>query len=200
MKPGEILAINRSFYRENLGAYDRHVRALAREPGCREFASLLPKGARILDAGCGPGRDAVKFMRLGCRVIGVDSSPEMVALCRSRGVDARLGTLQSLRFRGSFDAVWACASLIHVPKSHVEGTLMRLVGALKPGGYLYLTLWEGRGEGLLADGRFMSLYSHSGFKRLVGSLGQGKVVHSWRTPRAKAVYGLVWMGFLVRKR
>lgn len=199
MSPQNILAVNRAFYRDNLAGYDSYVASFGNGSGHKAFASLLPKGARILDAGCGPGRDAVRFSRLGCRVTAIDASSEMVKMCRSRGIDARVGTLQGLRFKGSFDAVWASASLLHIPRSQIRRTLRGLFLALRSGGYIYITLWEGKGEGICPDGRFVSLHRYSSFKRFLEQRDRGKVVYSWRIPSRAAVVGPAWMGFLARK-
>lgn|ERR1017187_617254 len=200
VSPRSIIAINRVYYRGNLGAYDRHVRALEKTTRYEAFGELLPAGARILDAGCGTGVDALGFTRLGFQVTAIDVSTEMVEHCRTRGIDARLGTIQGIKFKGSFDAVWANASLIHVPHSQIRATLRRLLAALRRGGFLYVTLWEGLGEGMLHDGRFVSLYGFSEFKGLLCFNGRSEIICSWRTPNRKAGSGPAWMGFLSMKQ
>ena len=68
-------------------------------------AAVFPAGGTILDLGCGPGLDAASLGELGFSVTAVDSSPEMVAAARGRGVDARLGDLVSPGVGGPFDGV-----------------------------------------------------------------------------------------------
>ena len=73
---------------------------------------LAPRpGERILDLGCGDGVIAGKLMERGCRVVGVDLSPEFIEAAKARGVDARLMDGQALEFREEFDAVFSNAAL-----------------------------------------------------------------------------------------
>lgn len=94
---------------------------------------LAPRpGERILDLGCGDGALTAKLAALGCKVVGVDASPEMVAAAQSRGLDARVMDGNALRFDTEFDAVFSNAALhwMKIPEAVVAGVWR----ALKPGG------------------------------------------------------------------
>ena len=89
-------------------------------------------GERILDLGCGDGALTLKLKALGCEVVGVDSSPELVHVAQALGLDARLMDGQNLQFKAEFDAVFTNAALhwMKQPDAVIQG-----VGqALKPGG------------------------------------------------------------------
>ncbi len=96
-----------------------------------ELLSPQP-GERILDLGCGDGALTVKLLNYGCEVVGVDSSPEMVAAAQELGLDARVMEGQSLQFNNEFDAVFSNAALhwMKEPEAVIEGVWR----ALKPGG------------------------------------------------------------------
>jgi len=80
--------------------------------GAGILARLAPKqGERILDLGCGDGTLTVQIADLGASVVGVDSSPAMVAAARARGIDARLMNISALSFDNEFDAVFSNAVL-----------------------------------------------------------------------------------------
>jgi len=96
-----------------------------------ELLSPQP-GERILDLGCGDGALTVKLVELGCNVVGVDSSTEMVAVAKSRGLDAHVMDGQSVRFNHEFDAVFSNAAL-HWMKNP-ERVIAAVWRALKPGG------------------------------------------------------------------
>lgn len=89
-------------------------------------------GERILDLGCGDGALTVKLLKLGCEVVGVDSSPEMVAAARALGLDARIMSGQTLQFDNEFDAVFSNAALhwMKEPETVIDGVWR----ALKPNG------------------------------------------------------------------
>jgi trans-aconitate methyltransferase len=94
---------------------------------------LAPKpGERILDLGCGDGALTLKLARLGCAVVGVDASPEMVAAAKSLGLTVQVMDGQTLPFINEFDAVFSNAALhwMKQPKAVIAGVWR----ALNPGG------------------------------------------------------------------
>jgi len=94
---------------------------------------LDPKpGERILDLGCGDGALTEKLAAGGARVVGVDASPEMIAIATGRGLDARVVAGEDLRFDAEFDAVFSNAALHWMLKPREVAANVLL--ALKPGG------------------------------------------------------------------
>jgi SAM-dependent methyltransferase len=90
-------------------------------------------GERILDLGCGDGALTEKLAALGACVVGVDSSLEMIAAARQRGLDARLMDARSLTFENEFDAVFSNAAL-HWVKDVPDAPISGAFRALKAGG------------------------------------------------------------------
>ncbi len=89
-------------------------------------------GERILDLGCGDGFLTRRIAKSGATVVGVDSSPEMVAAAKDQGTDARCVSAESLPFDQEFDAVFSNAAL-HWMSDH-DSVLRGVHRALKPGG------------------------------------------------------------------
>lgn len=113
----------------------------------RTFTDLLPRGGRILDAGCGSGRDAKAFAEQGFVVTAFDASVVMAELAsRHAGLPVQILTFQELSYQGAFDGIWACASLLHVPIADEEAVFQKLVRALRGGGILYVSYKVGAGE------------------------------------------------------
>jgi trans-aconitate methyltransferase len=109
-------------------------------------AALQPRpGERVLDLGCGDGFLTQRIAESGATVVGVDSSPQMIAAAKERGVDARLVQGEALPFRGEFDAVFSNAAL-HWMSDH-DAVLQGVYRALRPGGRF---LAECGGEGNIA--------------------------------------------------
>jgi SAM-dependent methyltransferase len=121
---------------------------LERELGT--FARHVGGRRRVLDLGCGPGRDVDFLTKLGCQVVGLDLSAGMLAKARRRLPDSALvhGDMRWPPFRsGAFDGVWACASLLHLRRAQLPAALAVVSRLLRsPGGILYLALKSGRGE------------------------------------------------------
>jgi SAM-dependent methyltransferase len=124
----------------------------------RQFAASFAPGARVLDVGCGRGRDVVALLDMGFDAWGVEPNDAMRARALAR--DPRLGgritpaTLPGLGqpFGGGFDGVVCCAVLMHLSPADLPATLAALVSVLRPQGRLLLALPEMRAD-LLVDGR-----------------------------------------------
>jgi len=100
-----------------------------------------------------------------------DASPAMVRATQKPGVPTKLMTFQQVDFDSTFDGIWACASLLHVPRAEIEDVLHRFARALKPQGVLLITLKEGCGEGLAEDGRFFAYYQLDEFAQILLHIG-----------------------------
>jgi len=90
-------------------------------------------GERILDLGCGDGALTERLVALGAQVVGIDSSPDMIAAARQRGLDARMMDARSLTFENEFDAVFSNAAL-HWVKDDPDAPVSGAFRALKAGG------------------------------------------------------------------
>lgn len=100
--------------------------------GVLEWLDAQP-GERILDLGCGDGQLTERLAATGASVVGVDASAEMLAAARSRGIDAREGSAESLPFAdGAFDAVFSNAVLHWVRDQ--EAMMAQVRRVLRPGG------------------------------------------------------------------
>lgn len=123
-------------------AEDRDERPLAAWKAAervRFLDALRREGkTRLLEIGAGPGRDSLFFQQNGFQVSAVDLSPEMVRLCRAKGVQAQVMDFRELDFRPrSFQAVFSLNSLLHVPARQLPGVLKGIRRVLAPGGLFY---------------------------------------------------------------
>jgi trans-aconitate methyltransferase len=121
-----------SMQKWNADQYAENVRFVS-DLGGGVIDLLAPKaGERILDLGCGDGPFAAKLMGLGCDVVAVDASPEMIATARQLGLDARVADGQCLAFEDEFDAVFSNAALHWMPR--YRDVVAGVRRALKPAG------------------------------------------------------------------
>jgi SAM-dependent methyltransferase len=131
------------------------------------FLALVPAGGHILDVGCGSGRDTLAFLGRGFRVTAIDASAVMARLASERlGQAVAVLRVQDLDYENQFDAIWACASLLHVPAREMGDVLARLTRALKPGGIWYLSFKQGECEEV-RDGRLFNDSTEEGLRQLV---------------------------------
>ena len=112
--------------------YDQNARFVT-DLGAGVVELLNPQpGERVLDLGCGDGVLTKKLVDFGCRVVGVDASPDFIVAARGLGLDARLMDGQALAFKEEFDTVFSNAAL-HWMKG-LEAVIDGVYRALKPGG------------------------------------------------------------------
>jgi SAM-dependent methyltransferase len=156
---------------DTIDYYDRHAEAFAAhtagldlEPLYQRFLRHVRPGGRILDAGCGPGRDALAFAKRGYEVVGFDASSAMVRLARER-VGSRavvhLMRFEELNWQNKFDGIWICASLLHVRRTCFTAVAAHLAQALKPGGAWYMSFKTGSGERAAGGRLFVDHYEET---------------------------------------
>jgi ubiquinone/menaquinone biosynthesis C-methylase UbiE len=172
-----------------------------------EFLSYLPKNGKILDLGCGTGRDAKIFTENGYKVFGIDPSSEMIKIARETAPDAYFSSAdaRNLSFREEvFDGIWACASLIHLPKKDLPKALDGAYNVLKQDGIFYLDFKQGIGEGLTEDSRyggvekFVSYHQKSDIEKMLEDSGFENL-KAWGKEINNSYATNTWMMFLAKK-
>jgi SAM-dependent methyltransferase len=126
-----------------------------RSPLLTEWIQRLPADARLLDLGCGGGRDAGDLARRGYRVVGVDRTAALLsaARCRYHSLSLVRADFRFLPFQTmSFDGLWAAASLMHLPKPEARRILADLCKLVRPGGLFAATVTYGVKSRLVTDG------------------------------------------------
>ncbi len=126
------------------------------------FAEYLPTGGLILDVGCGSGRDMAAFAARGFCAVGVDRSAGMLKIAAQNGVSVLVqADARRLPFaKEVFQGVWACASLLHLPKSDLLAALKESHRVLRHG-HIYISLKKGDAEtwhGENGQKRFFAYY------------------------------------------
>jgi SAM-dependent methyltransferase len=135
----------------------------------KTFAAKLPAHGRILDLGCGSGRDSLAFKNLGFMVDAIDGSTEMVkAASELTGLPVVQALFDEYEPHKLYDGIWACSSLLHVPADALISLISKYAASLKLGGVFYLSFklgtWEGMRNGRwftdLDEEKFRALISH----------------------------------------
>lgn len=149
------------------------ARSLAAEmlPQLKDFAGRLPAGGRVLDAGCGSGRDARALKDLGFQVTATEAAPALARLAEAHaGLPVQVLTFDQMAWREAFDGIWACASLLHVARAELPEVLRRLRDALVPGGVWFMSFKHGTQE-RLANGRWFTDLDEASAQALVAEVG-----------------------------
>lgn len=195
------LADARAWYDEHAREFCDQTADLPMDHAYRAFLPLVPEGGRILDAGCGGGRDSRRFLDAGYRVEAFDASPEMARRAASRtGLPVRVLGFLDLDGGAAFHGVFANASLIHVPPEDLEDALRRLAAVLLPGGVLFASFKRGRGV-RLKDGRLPVWGQDEESLRALAARVPGlELLDLWDTPDTRPERaGERWLHLLARR-
>ncbi|SRR6266536_1094924 len=199
------------YVEETVAAYDLAAERYARRYAevdlaeyIERFLSQLPiTTGPVLDAGCGPGRDLVRFARLGVTAVGLDRSRGMLAIARRNDSTARLvqGDLRCLPFRdNAFAGTWSCASLLHLPSAGAHEALREVHRVLQPGAVLFLSVAHGAGSewraGSVGGRRWFQYYDHPTIEALVRA---ARFDVTWSAIQPGVVRG-TWINLLARRQ
>jgi SAM-dependent methyltransferase len=130
-------------------------------------------GARILDFGCGPGRDLRTFRERGHVAVGLDGSPSFVEMARAySGCEVWLQDFLRLDLPADhFDGVYANATLFHVPRSDLPRVLGEIKSCLRRGGVLFASIPRGNDEEGWSGARYGVWHSLDNWRRFLVEAG-----------------------------
>jgi len=150
------------------GGVSRHLAA---------FLDAVPPGSKILELGCGGGRDAQAMIATGHQV---DPTDGVASIARKAEellrIPVRVMRFDELDACGQYDAVWANASLLHVPRPQLPPILSRIRSALKPGGLHHATYKAGGCEGRDSHGRYFNYLSRDEAVDMYERAGRWEIV------------------------
>lgn len=173
-----------AFYEENADAYAALTLGLDVADRRERFLAHVPPGGRILDAGCGAGRDAKAFLERGFRVDAFDASPALAAIAkRHAGIPVEVADLETFEPRAKYDGIWCMSSLLHLSPEAEARVLERLARALVPGGVLYVSYKEGPGC-RIQEGRFFRDHTEESLFSLIEATPGLVLVDFWKNAHA----------------
>ena len=156
-------------YRQHAEAYAASTRHVDMAPLYARFLPHVPAGVRILDAGCGSGRDALAFLQRGYAV-------------------------------EAFDAIWACASLLHVPAHEQAQAWAGLWRALQPGSVIYASYKLGQGERVDEAGRAFTDADAQRLSEWLSPLPNVSRVDTWLSTDQRPGQAQTWLNALVHRQ
>lgn len=133
-----------------------------------KFKQYVKPSGKILDVGCGSGRDSKRFMEDGYQIEAIDASEEICKLASEYiGQQVKCRRIEAIAYENEFDGIWACASLLHIAKEEMPVVIEKLCKALKKDGIIYASFKLGSGE-RFADGRFFNDYTEKEIVEVFG--------------------------------
>ena len=155
---------------------------------------------RILDMGCGPGRDLRYFRDLGHEAVGLDGSRSFAAMAHAAtGCEVLHQDFLAMDLPpGRFDGVFANASLFHVPSRALPRVLREIARSLKPRGVLFCSNPRGNNEEGMKAGRYCCFHDQETWHRYVTAAGFTEIRHYFR-PEGKPRDQQPWLATVWRK-
>ena len=164
------------------------------------FLKYLNPGARILDFGCGSGRDTKYFLGRGFKAEAVDGSEELVKIAAEyTGANVRQMFFQDLNENETYDGIWACSSILHLTYSELAEVFVKMARALVPHGILYTSFKYGTFEGE-RNGRYFTDFTEKTFDGFLSGIRHVKIEEQWLTGDVRpGRESEQWLNLILRK-
>lgn len=168
------------YYNQNADAFIKGTAYVDFKETQDRFIAKLSDG-KILDFGCGSGRDTKYFIEAGFDVDAIDGSEE---LCKSAsaytGIEVKQMLFQDLDAVEQYDGIWACSSILHLPKSELKQVFAKMVNALRSDGIIYTSFKYGEFEGVRNE-RYFTDFTIDSFKKYISDVCDVVVEEYWIT-------------------
>jgi len=189
-----------NYYNENAEQFVQGTASVDFSETQNRFLSKLKTGASILDFGCGSGRDTKYFLEKDYVVTAIDGSEELCALAsKYTGIKVHQMLFEELSDEDQYDGIWACSSILHVPKSQLKDVIERMVTALKDDGVIYTSFKYSDFEGE-RNGRYFTDMTEEAFLNLIDDILNVKVIEMWKTVDVRPGRGDErWLNIILRK-
>lgn len=165
-----------------------------------KFLQLLEENTSILDFGCGSGRDTKFFLEKGYKVTATDGSAELCKLASAfTGIEVKEMLFQNLEAINKYDGIWACSSILHLPKKELYSVIQKMCNALKDRGIIYTSFKYGDFEGE-RNGRFFTDFTEDSFKKIINDMPELTIEDYWITSDVRPGRDEEkWLNIILRK-
>ena len=188
----------KDYYQKNYLKYHHQTVSIDPASFLSPLIRCLSPSSAILDVGCGSGRDMRWLKDRGFQPTGFELSQGLATLARRHsGCRVMEGGFQVYDFSGmDMDALLLVGALVHVPHNQFSGTLSNIVRALKPGGYMLITMKEGEDATQAAEGRIFHLWRDEELRVVFGNLNLKVVDFTRQVSKIRETD--VWLGYVLK--
>ncbi|WP_336943216.1 class I SAM-dependent methyltransferase [Acinetobacter modestus] len=163
------------------------------------FLEHLPNAAKILDLGCGSGRDSFAFKKQGYEVEASDYAEELVNKAHElTGINVRHHSFYDLDEVERYDGIWACASLLHCERDRLAEVLQKMLCALKTNGVIYMSFKYGDSD-REKDGREFTDLNEIQAEALLRQFNNVSSIKQWLTVDQRPDRQEQWLNLLWKK-
>ena len=189
-----------AWYDQHAGEYSSRTDHVDLTDHYDRFLARIPPGGRLLDAGCGPGRDSLAFLARGYDVTAMDASITMVEVARRQlGQPVLHLRHEDIAYDREFDGIWANATLLHVSHSDLPEVLARYRKALVPDGVMFASFKLGTGEVITSE-RLFANQDAASFREVLAAVPGLTLIDIWSSfDRRPGREHEQWLNVLVQR-
>lgn len=190
-----------NYYDENSSEFIRNTVDCNMDSVYSPFLKYLIKDDYILDAGCGSGRDTLYFLNQGYRVLAFDISEKMVeAATKLTGIQVDKISFLDIDYNNMFDAVWACASLLHLNREELVVAFNKLYDSLKKNGIMYCS-FKLRSSDYISGERQFTCFTEESFKNLIDEIDLFDIIEIYSTHDSReSRCNELWLNCILKKK
>ena len=174
--------------KETLDYYDKNAETFANRTADIDFSEMqdlflseIKEGASILDFGCGSGRDTRFFLQKGYHVAALDGSAELCRIAEEKtGITVIRMEFNDYDEQDQYDGIWACSSILHLPKQELKNVLIHMEKALHNDGIIYTSFKYGDFSGM-RNGRYFTDFTEESFKIFIAEIDDLAIEKLWIT-------------------
>ena len=189
-----------NYYNQNAENFIANTQNADMHPTQERFLRLLDANTSILDFGCGSGRDTKYFLEKGYQVTATDGSAEICRLASEfTGIEVKEMLFQELDTMNQYDGIWACSSILHLPKKELLPVIQKMCEALKDNGIIYTSFKYGDFEGE-RNGRYFTDFTEKTFREVIEKVPELTIEEHWITSDVRPGRGEEkWLNLILRK-
>ena len=189
-----------NYYNQNAESFIANTQNADMHPTQERFLRLLDANTSILDFGCGSGRDTKYFLEKGYQVTATDGSAELCRLASEFiGIKVKEMLFQELDAMNQYDGIWACSSILHLPKKELLPVIWKMCEALKDNGIIYTSFKYGDFEGE-RNGRYFTDFTEKTFREFIEKIPKLMIEEHWITSDVRPGRGEEkWLNLILRK-
>lgn len=189
-----------NYYNQNAENFIANTQNADMHPTQERFLRLLDANTSILDFGCGSGRDTKYFLEKGYQVTATDGSAELCRLASEfTGIKVKEMLFDELDAMNQYDGIWACSSILHLPKKELLPVIWKMCEALKDNGIIYTSFKYGDFEGE-RNGRYFTDFTEKTFREFIEKIPKLMIEEHWITSDVRPGRGEEkWLNLILRK-
>ena len=190
-----------TYYEKNATSFADITKSVDFTSVQERFLKHIPVGGRFLDFGCGAGRDTKYFLEKGYKVDAVDGSEKLCRIASEyAGIKVERMLFLELDADNIYDGIWACSSILHLPKKELKDVFEKMIRATKDSGYIYTSFKYGEFEGARNE-RYFTDFTERSFDAFLSEISGVQIIDEWVTADVRPGRGdEKWLNIILQKK